>query len=1020
MKAVFLAGLTYVLSTASLAAPSPRLELLTRAPDHPHRRGASSLTAAPEISRDGNFILFLSRARNLTTDPDSAVMNLYMTDRRTHVTTLISTGLNGEPANDSVEKYQFSADARKILFETRASNIIPNDTNNATDIFLKDLASNSTILISGKTSVTIALDYPGGYDASMTPDAAYVVFISRLTLTSDDKDDGLQPDIYVRDIKNNVLTLASGAATVAQSMLPNYSPSISDDGRFVAFQRDIIGVTNGHYHNVFIRDLLTQTTLQPGSNYVGACNGWLLSNDGRYLVFSNVSSNTAPTNFVVRFNTSSGATDLISSNTSAAQVITPLAISADASTIVMDRQTTREVWRENLGSRDFPTKVTGETTSLPFSLSDLSLDGHYLTFVTDDTNLVDTIVRPGPQTYVCDLFTTNIIALLSPKNDNAGLNSIPPIEPVINADGSAVAYVAESDGLTDYDSRVANIHVWDRNSGRSELLTTSIPGIFQNTGPSAVNFTKASLSDDGGRVIYSSIEFADPVTRTNRVWKVYVLDRATGERQLVSYTPDDPTGSSKYSFGGMISGDGNVVAYFSRPKGRMGSINVRALDTGVLQVANTNLEATLQYPLDAPSLSHDGRLLAYYARTSQGFLTAFNGDIYTFDRNSGLRGLVSSNSFSNGSGNGPSANPLISPDGQLVAFQSQASNLGVRGQGVWPVFVRRISTGTLLVLSNVLGSDTTFRQMSFNRASTTLLFPSGTSNYYTYNFQTGEYSLACTNSQEADMSEDGRWIAFSTPTAGNPKLKQIYLRDRLNDSQILVSKDFTNDTFGNGNSFAPRVTDDGRYVIFESRASNLVPNDNNNADDIFLYDTATAQVQLISHTPTGASGDYASQRVALTADKSQAIFKSHANDLIPGDYNEATDLFAFTIPGPDIDHDGLDDRWELATFGDLSHDGTGDTDGDGLTDLLEFTAGTNPTQSASILRLQNITVTFNGLDLTWTGVPGHLYRIQSRAALDNSPWLDLTAGFVAASQLNTLHLPQPSTTARYFRVLDSN
>lgn len=79
-----------------------RLELLSRSDEHTRRPAGSAISAAPELSRDGNFVLFLSAAGNLTTNVPTAkpVMNLYMVNRETRETTLLSVGVDGRPANE--------------------------------------------------------------------------------------------------------------------------------------------------------------------------------------------------------------------------------------------------------------------------------------------------------------------------------------------------------------------------------------------------------------------------------------------------------------------------------------------------------------------------------------------------------------------------------------------------------------------------------------------------------------------------------------------------------------------------------------------------------------------------------------------------------------------------------------------------------------------------------------------------------------------------------------------------------
>src|SRR6185369_8554002 len=115
----------------------------------------------------------------------------------------------------------------------------------------------------------------------------------------------------------------------------------------------------------------------------------------------------------------------------------------------------------------------------------------------------------------------------------------------------------------------------------------------------------------------------------------------------------------------------------------------------------------------------------------------------------------------------------------------------------------------------------------------------------------------------------------------------------------------------------------------------------------------------------------------LAADGRTVVFQSFANDLIAGDFNDRRDIFVLRLGGADSDGDGLDDDWEMTYFGDLSRDGTGDFDHDGQSDREEFLAGTNPTNDASLLRVLTLTGLGGGnTRLLWSAVPGRTYRAQ--------------------------------------------
>jgi len=80
----------------------------------------------------------------------------------------------------------------------------------------------------------------------------------------------------------------------------------------------------------------------------------------------------------------------------------------------------------------------------------------------------------------------------------------------------------------------------------------------------------------------------------------------------------------------------------------------------------------------------------------------------------------------------------------------------------------------------------------------------------------------------------------------------------------------------------------------------------------------------------------------LGGDGRTVLFQSFASDLVAQDFNNNRDIFVLRLGSGDSDGDGLDDDWELAYFGTLARDGTGDFDGGGQTDLAEYRAGTNP------------------------------------------------------------------------------
>jgi hypothetical protein len=128
----------------------------------------------------------------------------------------------------------------------------------------------------------------------------------------------------------------------------------------------------------------------------------------------------------------------------------------------------------------------------------------------------------------------------------------------------------------------------------------------------------------------------------------------------------------------------------------------------------------------------------------------------------------------------------------------------------------------------------------------------------------------------------------------------------------------------------------------------------------------------------------------MAGDGRTIAFQSLASDLAGSDINDRRDVFLLRLGSPDTDHDGMDDDWEAAHFGDLSHDGTADGDGDGASDLAEFRAGTDPTNGNSVFRVLTLQPAAGGGRLIlWTASPNWNYRVEFKDDLGAPTWTPL-------------------------------
>jgi Tol biopolymer transport system component len=309
----------------------------------------------------------------------------------------------------------------------------------------------------------------------------------------------------------------------------------------------------------------------------------------------------------------------------------------------------------------------------------------------------------------------------------------------------------------------------------------------------------------------------------------------------------------------------------------VGVLAGRAPGLQLLSASATSPSATERVSVDSvgaegngssggPSISADGRYVAFVSSATNLVPGDTNGvfDVFVHDRVTGTSERVSVDSVGV-QANNQSSMPSISGDGRYVAFNSSATNL-VPGDtnGVDDVFVHdRVTGATERVSVDTAGLQANAQDYAYNYA------PS--------------------------ISADGRYVAFesyaSNLVPGDTNgIWDIFVHDRVTAATERVSVDSPG-AQGNGNSYGPSISADGRYVVFESSASNLVPGDTNGAADVFVRDRATGATGRVSVDSAGAQGNYWSSLPSISADGRYVTFDSSATNLVPGDTNSTLDVF---------------------------------------------------------------------------------------------------------------------------------
>jgi Tol biopolymer transport system component len=253
------------------------------------------------VSSDGRFVAFRSFAGNLVPGDTNATWDIFVRDPLAGATELVSIATGGAQSNgvSGLFGISISPDGRYVVFESRATNLVPGDTNGAADLFVRDRLNGTTERVSVATGGTQGNSY--SYYPSLSDDGRYVAFASVATnLVPGDTNDAW--DVFVHDRQSGVTERVSVATGGTQGNAASDPPAISQDGRYVAFaslaSNLVSGDTNGFY-DVLVHDRLHGTTervsVAAGGEQGNGFSAWAtLSGDGRFVAFTSLASNLVP------------------------------------------------------------------------------------------------------------------------------------------------------------------------------------------------------------------------------------------------------------------------------------------------------------------------------------------------------------------------------------------------------------------------------------------------------------------------------------------------------------------------------------------------------------------------------------------------------------------------------------------------------------------------------------------------------------------------------------------------------
>jgi len=265
--------------------------------------GAQALerSECPAISGDGRYVAFQSSAPNLVAGDTNGTPDVFVHDRLFGTTERVSVSSGGGQQDRAGYFSAISADGRFVAFLSDSTNLVAGDVNGFDDIFLRDRLSSTTELVSVASDGTQGVGYSGLRSLAISADGRFVAFDSEaVNLVAGDTNGA--SDVFVRDRTLGTTERASVSSSGGEGAGASDSPSMTGEGRFVAFRiyaPDLVAGDANGVSDVFVRDRSTGTTERASVAWSGAgadsaCESPSISDDGSLVAFEGAASNLVP------------------------------------------------------------------------------------------------------------------------------------------------------------------------------------------------------------------------------------------------------------------------------------------------------------------------------------------------------------------------------------------------------------------------------------------------------------------------------------------------------------------------------------------------------------------------------------------------------------------------------------------------------------------------------------------------------------------------------------------------------
>ncbi len=859
------------LGLAGIQNTAADIALVSAPEQHVSSVSANGFSMVTAMSSTGRFILFISSAGDLVTNAPNNFSQLFLRDRALGTTVLVSATPGGAAA-DGISFGLFVDDAgQQIVFQSDASDLGPKDDNGDTDIYMRDLLTGAHTLLSTSTNGAAgngASRYP-----ITTPDGLFVAFESAASdLVANDTNRAV--DVFVRDVKMGLITRASqlpkGFSGVTQA--DNELNGMSTNGQYVLFTSYCAKTSAASQiaKHVFLRDTVSQTTY------------W-------------ISSNIPPMNQ----NLFAGLDCCKASMTPDAKYLVFMAARPGRLVSPADAVVCRH---------DF---LTGTTTVIATNPVVVLADGteNLGAVISEDGRFVAyTLSGSAPaamsQVYRWD-FVTGSNTLVSVSADGITSGNAASDSPLISSDGRMVLFGTLASNLVTQDIHAEwNLILRDMDTGRSRLVSVNSDGL---SGADA-DLSTVCMTPDSRSIAFDSRSAMIVPGDANSDYDAFVRNMDSDATELIS-VPDPRAASLTVpglhgAFPPSISSDGRFIVFSSSSDMlAAGDANlgynafIRDTVAGTTRLATVNQANTgaqnggLSAP---PSVTDDGRFVAFTCTGSDltPMDTNRSPDVYVRDVWNGTNILVSKNIYGMAGGAARDLAPLIAPRGDFILYPSTAPNMvgGVSSSGRQWIYKYDMESGSNVNIPypSPLFSlyHCTILSTSHDRQTAAIGFNlSGTSSVIwvgVYDLRVGRY-LFCTNNVyiSASLSGDGQRLAYVVRQAADATFQLEYVDVAHQSNATLISI--------NGamiNNYC--LNNDGSRVAYEVVPPSSMPS---SWTQVYVWDAAAGSNSLVSVNQDGQAAHGRSKLVGITPDGNRVLFNSGAEDMVTTDHNGWTDVY---------------------------------------------------------------------------------------------------------------------------------